>query len=33
MAQRVLHHALEILPNVTFDHDSLDQALREAAKR
>ncbi len=32
MAQRVLHHALEILPNVTFDHDSLDQALREAAK-
>ncbi len=32
MAQRVLHHALEILPSVNFDHDSLDQALREAAK-
>jgi len=32
MARRVLQHALEILPNVAFDHDSLDQALREAAK-
>ena len=31
MARRVLQHALEILPNVTFDHDSLDQALRAAA--
>jgi glutamyl-tRNA synthetase len=31
MALRVLHHALEILPTVTFDHDSLDQALRAAA--
>jgi glutamyl-tRNA synthetase len=32
MARRVLQHALEILPDVSFDHDSLDQALREAAK-
>ncbi len=31
MARRVLQHALEILPNVPFDHDSLDQALRAAA--
>jgi glutamyl-tRNA synthetase len=31
MARRVLHHALEILPGVNFDHDSLDQALRAAA--
>ncbi|MFY9855966.1 MAG: glutamate--tRNA ligase [Terracidiphilus sp.] len=31
MARRVLQHALEILPTVTFDHDSLDQALRAAA--
>jgi glutamyl-tRNA synthetase len=32
MALRVLRHALEILPSVSFDHDSLDHALREAAK-
>ncbi|MGP8270562.1 MAG: glutamate--tRNA ligase [Terracidiphilus sp.] len=31
MARRVLQHALEILPSVPFDHDSLDQALRAAA--
>jgi glutamyl-tRNA synthetase len=31
MARRVLKHALEVLPNVNFDHDSLDQALRAAA--
>jgi glutamyl-tRNA synthetase len=31
MARRVLHHALEVLPTVNFDHDSLDQALRQAA--
>ncbi len=31
MARRVLQHALEVLPNTTFDHDSLDQALRAAA--
>jgi glutamyl-tRNA synthetase len=31
MARRVLQHALEVLPSVTFDHDSLDQALRAAA--
>ena len=31
MARRVLQHALEILPAVNFDHDSLDQALRAAA--
>ena len=31
MARRVLRHALEILPGVNFDHDSLDQALRAAA--
>jgi glutamyl-tRNA synthetase len=31
MAGRVLQHALEILPSVSFDHDSLDQALRAAA--
>jgi glutamyl-tRNA synthetase len=31
MARRVLHHALEILPGVNFDHDSLDQTLRAAA--
>jgi len=31
MALRVLQHALEILPAVNFDHDSLDQALRAAA--
>ena len=31
MALRVLQHALEVLPNTTFDHDSLDQALRAAA--
>jgi glutamyl-tRNA synthetase len=31
MARRVLQHALAVLPAVTFDHDSLDQALRAAA--
>jgi glutamyl-tRNA synthetase len=31
MARRVLQHALEVLPTVNFDHDSLDQALRAAA--
>jgi len=31
MARRVLQAALEVLPAVTFDHDSLDQALRAAA--
>ena len=31
MAKRVLEHALEVLPTVTFDHDSLDAALRAAA--
>jgi glutamyl-tRNA synthetase len=33
MARRVLQHALEILPAVAFDHDSLDQALRAAASQ
>jgi glutamyl-tRNA synthetase len=31
MARRVLQYTLEVLPNVTFDHDALDQALRAAA--
>jgi glutamyl-tRNA synthetase len=31
MARRVLQHALEVLPSVNFDHDSLDKALRAAA--
>jgi glutamyl-tRNA synthetase len=31
LARRVLQHAMEILPAVNFDHDSLDQALRAAA--
>jgi glutamyl-tRNA synthetase len=31
MARRVLQHALEVLPAINFDHDSLDQALRAAA--
>jgi glutamyl-tRNA synthetase len=31
MTLRVLQTALEVLPNVSFDHDSLDKALREAA--
>jgi glutamyl-tRNA synthetase len=31
LAQRVLQTALEVLPSTTFDHDSLDQALRQAA--
>ncbi len=31
MARRVLEHALEVLPAVAFDHDSLDHALRAAA--
>ena len=33
MARRVLQHALEILPSVSFDHDSLEQALRAAASQ
>jgi glutamyl-tRNA synthetase len=33
MAHRVLQHALEVLPAVNFDHDSLDQALRAAASQ
>jgi glutamyl-tRNA synthetase len=32
MALRVLRHAQEVLAKTAFDHDSLDQALREAAK-
>jgi glutamyl-tRNA synthetase len=32
LVRRVLQHALEILPNVSFDHDSLDHALRQAAQ-
>jgi glutamyl-tRNA synthetase len=31
MARRVLQHALEVLATVSFDHDSLEQALRAAA--
>ena len=31
LARRVLQTALEVLPATPFDHDSLDQALREAA--
>ena len=31
LAKRVLQTALEILPNVLFEHDPLDQALRQAA--
>ncbi|MGA2351904.1 MAG: glutamate--tRNA ligase [Terracidiphilus sp.] len=31
MARRVLQTALEVLPSVAFDHDSLDKALRAAA--
>ena len=31
MALRVLRHAQEVLAKTAFDHDSLDQALREAA--
>jgi glutamyl-tRNA synthetase len=31
MALRVLQHAQEVLAGTTFDHDSLDQALRQAA--
>ena len=31
MARRVLETALEVLPATTFDHDSLDKALRSAA--
>jgi glutamyl-tRNA synthetase len=31
LARRVLAHAREVLATVPFDHDSLDQALREAA--
>jgi glutamyl-tRNA synthetase len=31
LARRVLQTALEVLPATTFDHDSLDKTLREAA--
>ena len=31
LARRVLQYALEVLPAINFDHDSLDQALRQAA--
>ncbi len=31
LAKRVLQTALEVLPNTTFEHDPLDQALRAAA--
>jgi glutamyl-tRNA synthetase len=31
MALRVLQHAQEVLATTSFDHDSLDQALRAAA--
>ncbi len=31
LAKRVLQTALEVLPNTAFDHDSLDQTLRQAA--
>ncbi len=31
LAQRVLHHAAEVLGTTAFDHDSLDHALRQAA--
>ena len=31
LARRVLETTLEVLPSTTFDHDSLDKALREAA--
>ncbi|MGA2218175.1 MAG: glutamate--tRNA ligase [Terracidiphilus sp.] len=31
LARKILHHALEVLPNIEFNHDSLDQALRAAA--
>lgn len=31
LTKRVLQKALEVLPNTTFDHDSLDQTLRQAA--
>jgi glutamyl-tRNA synthetase len=33
LARRVLHHAREVLATTSFDHDSLDQALRAAASR
>ena len=33
LARRVLQHALEVLATTSFDHDSLDQALRAAASR
>ena len=32
MAQKVLRRAKELLPNVEFKHDPLDQALRAAAQ-
>src|SRR6185437_7935838 len=31
LARRVLQTALEVLPATSFDHDSLDHALRQAA--
>ena len=31
MALRILKHAQEVLAGTNFDHDSLDQALRQAA--
>jgi glutamyl-tRNA synthetase len=31
LAQRILQHALEVLATTSFDHDSLDQTLRQAA--
>ncbi len=31
LARRVLQHAQEVLATTSFDHDSLDQALRQAA--
>jgi len=33
MARRVLQHAQEVLATTSFDHDSLDQALRAAASQ
>jgi glutamyl-tRNA synthetase len=33
LAHRVLQHALEVLATTTFDHDSLDKALRAAASQ
>ena len=33
LARRVLQHAQEVLATTSFDHDSLDQALRAAASQ